>query len=306
MLSRATEAREQFLRHLAQERRLSPHTGAAYQRDLAQLASWCDKQGLDDWPDLDHGHVRSFAARSHAAGIGPRSIQRRLSAIRSFFHYLQREGMCAHNPAVDVQAPKSGKRLPRTLDADQMAKVLEPAAAVQGNDPRLAARDLAIMELLYSSGLRLAELIGLDLEQLDLADRTVRVTGKGAKVRIVPVGKQAVTTLRNWLKLRAEFAGSGEKAVFLGRNGSRIGARAIQHRLVKISRQRGLPVRLHPHLFRHSFATHLLESSHDLRGVQEMLGHADIGTTQVYTHLDFQHLAHIYDEAHPRARRKSK
>lgn len=305
MHSRATEAREQFLRHLAQERRLSPHTGAAYQRDLAQLAAWCDKQGLENWPDLDHGHVRSFAARSHAAGIGPRSIQRRLSAIRSFFHYLQREGLCAHNPAVDVQAPKAGKRLPRTLDADQMARVLEPSPA-QGNDPGLAARDLAIMELLYSSGLRLAELVGLDLEQLDLADRTVRVTGKGSKVRIVPVGKQAVTAIRAWLKLRVEFAKSGEKAVFLSRNGNRIGSRAIQHRLVQISRQQGLPVRLHPHLFRHSFATHLLESSHDLRGVQEMLGHADISTTQVYTHLDFQHLAHIYDEAHPRARRKSR
>jgi integrase/recombinase XerC len=303
MHSRATEAREQFLRHLAQERRLSPHTGAAYQRDLAQLAAWCDKQGLENWPDLDHGHVRSFAARSHAAGIGPRSIQRRLSAIRSFFHYLQREGMCAHNPAVDVQAPKAGKRLPRTLDADQMARVLEPSPA-QGNDPGLAARDLAIMELLYSSGLRLAELVGLDLGQLDLADRTVRVTGKGAKVRIVPVGKQAVTAIRAWLKLRVAFAKPDEKAVFLGRSGNRLGSRAIQHRLVQISRQQGLPVRLHPHLFRHSFATHLLESSHDLRGVQEMLGHADISTTQVYTHLDFQHLAHIYDEAHPRARRK--
>jgi integrase/recombinase XerC len=305
MHSRATEAREQFLRHLAQERRLSPHTGAAYQRDLAQLAAWCDKQGLDDWPTLDHGHVRSFAARSHAAGIGPRSIQRRLSAIRSFFHFLQREGLCAHNPAVDVQAPKAGKRLPRTLDADQMARVLEPSPA-DSSDPRLAARDLAIMELLYSSGLRLAELTGLDLEQLDLADRTVRVTGKGSKVRIVPVGKQAVTALRAWLKARAEFAKPDEKAVFLGRNGNRLGSRAIQHRLVQISRKQGLPVRLHPHLFRHSFATHLLESSHDLRGVQEMLGHADISTTQVYTHLDFQHLAHIYDEAHPRARRKGK
>jgi integrase/recombinase XerC len=306
MHSRATEAREQFLRHLAQERRLSPHTGAAYQRDLAQLAAWCDQQGLEQWPQLDHGHVRSFAARSHAAGIGPRSIQRRLSAVRSFFHYLQREGLCAHNPAVDVQAPKVGKRLPRTLDADQMAKVLErPSDSTAGN-PRLAARDLAIMELLYSSGLRLAELVGLNLEQLDLADRTVRVTGKGNKVRIVPVGKQAIVALRAWLKQRTDMAGPEEKAVFLGQNGGRLGPRAIQLRLAQISRQRGLPVRLHPHLFRHSFATHLLESSHDLRGVQEMLGHADISTTQVYTHLDFQHLAHIYDEAHPRARRKTR
>jgi integrase/recombinase XerC len=306
MHSRATEAREHFLRHLAQERRLSAHTGAAYQRDLAALSEWCDKQGLADWPQLDHGHVRSFAARSHAAGIGPRSIQRRLSAIRSFFHYLQREGLCGHNPAVDVKAPKVGKRLPRTLDADQMARVLEQPAPAKDQDPALVTRDLAIMELLYSSGLRLAELVSLDLEALDLADRTVRVTGKGRKVRIVPVGKQAVSAVKAWLKLRSSLARPGEKAVFLGRNGNRIGARAIQLRLAQISRQQGLPVRLHPHLFRHSFATHLLESSHDLRGVQELLGHADISTTQVYTHLDFQHLAHIYDEAHPRARRKNR
>ncbi|MEO8316015.1 MAG: tyrosine recombinase XerC [Pseudomonadota bacterium] len=306
MHSRATEAREQFLRHLTLERRLSAHTGAAYQRDLAALAAWCDKQGLVNWPDLDHGHVRSFAARSHAAGIGPRSIQRLLSAIRSFYHYLQREGLCAHNPAVDVLAPKAGKRLPRTLDADQMARVLEPVRPVDGQDARLVTRDLAIMELLYSSGLRLAELVSLDLEALDLADRTVRVIGKGRKVRIVPVGKQAVTALRAWLKVRTGMAKPDESAVFLGKAGRRVGPRAIQLRLVQISRQQGLPVRLHPHLFRHSFATHLLESSHDLRGVQELLGHADISTTQVYTHLDFQHLAHIYDSAHPRARRKTR
>jgi integrase/recombinase XerC len=305
MLSRATEAREQFLRHLAQERRLSAHTGAAYQRDLVALADWCDKQGLEDWPQLDHGHVRSFAARSHAGGLGPRSIQRRLSAIRSFFQYLQREGLCAGNPAVDVQAPKVPKRLPHTLDADQMARVLEPAAPAQVvGDPRLATRDLAIMELLYSSGLRLAELVSLDLAALDLADRTVRVTGKGAKVRIVPVGSLAVVAIQAWLAVRTEFVKNGDTAVFVGQNGRRLGARAIQLRLAQIARQQGLPIRLHPHLFRHSFATHLLESSHDLRGVQELLGHADISTTQVYTHLDFQHLAHIYDQAHPRARRK--
>jgi integrase/recombinase XerC len=305
MLSRATEAREQFLRHLAQERRLSAHTGAAYQRDLAALADWCDKQGLEDWPQIDHGHVRSFAARSHAGGLGPRSIQRRLSAIRSFFQYLQREGLCTSNPAVDVQAPKVPKRLPHTLDADQMARVLEPVAPAQVvGDPRLATRDLAIMELLYSSGLRLAELISLDLAALDLADRTVRVTGKGNKTRIVPVGAMAVAAIRRWLALRPEFVKNGDTAVFVGQNGRRLGARAIQLRLAQIARQQGLPIRLHPHLFRHSFATHLLESSHDLRGVQELLGHADISTTQVYTHLDFQHLAHIYDQAHPRARRK--
>ena len=302
MHSRATEAREAYLRRLLQERRLSAHTGAAYQRDLTALSEWCDKQGIEDWPQLDHGHVRSFAARSHAAGLGPRSIQRRLSAIRSFYHYLQYEGLCGHNPAVDVQAPKAARRLPRTLDADQMARVLEPQAPT--TDSRLVTRDLAIMELLYSSGLRLAELVGLDLLALDLAERTVRVTGKGNKQRIVPVGKQAIAAIGKWFEVRAGLAKPDEPAVFVGKNGRRLGARAIQQRLAAISRQQGLPVRLHPHLFRHSFATHLLESSHDLRGVQELLGHADISTTQVYTHLDFQHLAHIYDETHPRARRK--
>jgi integrase/recombinase XerC len=304
MHSRATEAQQQFLRHLAQERRLSGHTASAYQRDLEALAAWCDQQSLSNWEELDHSHVRSFAARCHAGGLGPRSIQRRLSAIRSFFNFLLREGLATGNPATDVKAPKVPKRLPRTLDADQMARVLEPAPGTPPpGDPRLVTRDLAIMELLYSSGLRLAELISLDLEALDLADRTVRVTGKGSKTRIVPVGAQAVAAIRRWLAVRTELVKPDEKAVFVGQNGSRLGARAIQLRLVQVARQQGLPVKLHPHLFRHSFATHLLESSHDLRGVQEMLGHADISTTQVYTHLDFQHLAHIYDQAHPRARR---
>jgi integrase/recombinase XerC len=307
MHSRATEAREQFLRHLAQERRLSPHTGAAYQRDLVALSEWCEKQGIEDWSGLDHGHVRSFAARSHAAGLNPRSVQRRLSAIRSFFHYLQREGLYQHNPAVDVRAPKAAKRLPRTIDADQMARALQPAAPEQSDgDPRLACRDLAIMELLYSSGLRLAELVGLNLGALDAATREVRVTGKGSKERIVPVGSQAIAALQSWLQVRSDFAGPDEKAMFLGQTGRRIGPRAIQLRLAQLARRQGLPVHLHPHLFRHSFASHLLESSHDLRAVQELLGHANISTTQVYTHLDFQHLAHIYDEAHPRARRKNR
>ncbi len=243
--------------------------------------------------------MRSFAARSHAAGLGPRSIQRRLSAIRSFYTFLQREGLATHNPAADVRAPKSPKRLPRTADADQMSRLMESPA-----DTVLQQRDVAIMELLYSSGLRLAELVGLDLEALDLADRTVRVTGKGNKTRVVPVGRKAVTALNRWLLSRTKVAAIGEKAVFVGRNGRRLGPRAIQLRLAEIAQLQGLPVKVHPHLFRHSFATHLLESSQDLRGVQELLGHADISTTQVYTHLDFQHLARIYDGAHPRARRK--
>jgi integrase/recombinase XerC len=248
---------------------------------------------------LDHGHLRSGAARSDAAGLTPRSIQRRRSAIRSFYEFLQREGLASHNPAADVRAPKSPKRLPHTVDADQMGRLMEAPA-----ETALQQRDVAIMELLYSSGLRLAELVGLDLEALDLADRTVRVTGKGKKTRVIPVGRKAVTALKRWLLTRATLAAVGETAVFVGRNGRRLGPRAIQLRLAAIARMQGLPVQVHPHLFRHSFATHLLESSQDLRGVQELLGHADISTTQVYTHLDFQHFAHIYDQAHPRARRK--
>jgi len=302
--TRAEAARADFLQRLSRERNLSNHTQAAYARDIAALAVWCDQQGLADWPALDHAHVRAFAARSHAAGLSPASIQRRLSAIRSFYLFLQREGLCGHNPAVDVRAPKRARRLPRTLDADQMARVLEaPPRAAAHQDQRLALRDLAIMELLYSSGLRLAELTGLDLSALDLSDRTVRVTGKGNKARIVPVGSKAIAALRRWLRERATLARPDEPAVFVGLNGRRLGPRAVQLRLAAIARAQAVPVRLHPHLFRHSFATHLLESSGDLRGVQEMLGHADISTTQVYTHLDFQHLARTYDQAHPRARR---
>ncbi|MDR2216099.1 MAG: tyrosine recombinase XerC, partial [Nevskiaceae bacterium] len=293
----AQESLDAFLRHLTLERQLSAHTADGYARDLAALAQWCDQQGVTNWPALDQAHVRSFAARCHAAGLGARSIQRRLSAIRSFYSYLQREKLAAHNPAVDVRAPKVPKRLPRTLDADQMAHLLDHPA-----DTLLDQRDRAMMELLYSSGLRLAELLSLNLAEMDLTDRSVRVTGKGNKTRIVPVGSKAREALRQWIEGgRAKLARSGESALFVGRNGLRLGARAVQKRLATYAHRRGLPVQVHPHLFRHSFATHLLESSHDLRGVQELLGHADISTTQVYTHLDFQHLARIYDAAHPRA-----
>lgn len=300
----ADQAREDFLRRLTQERNCSAHTRSAYARDLAHFTAWCDKQGIADWSRLDHAHVRAYSSHSHAKGLAARSIQRRLSAIRSFYEFLQREGLCGHNPAADVRAPKLPRRLPRTVDADLMQRVLEaPVKGGNEDEQRLALRDRAIMELLYSSGLRLAELTGLTLRALDLKDRTVTVTGKGSKTRIVPVGTKAVAVLREWLKARATIAATGEQAVFVGRNGRPLGARAIQLRLAAFARRQGLPVKLHPHLFRHSFASHLLESSHDLRGVQELLGHADLGTTQIYTHLDFQHLANVYDQAHPRAQR---
>jgi integrase/recombinase XerC len=290
---------ERFGAHLARERRMSPHTVSNYLRELRSLAAWCDAQGIDAWQTLDSQHLRMFAARSHAGGLAPRSVQRRLSAVRSFFRWLQREKAVTGNPAVDVRAPKSRRALPVTVDADQMARLLD----IRDTTP-LALRDRALMELLYSSGLRLAELVGLDLPDLDLADRTVRVTGKGRKARIVPVGSKAIAALEAWLRARTPVAASGEMAVFIGRGGRRIGPRAVQLRVAYWARRQGLPVHLHPHLFRHSFASHILESSQDLRGVQELLGHADIATTQVYTHLDFQHLARIYDQAHPRARRK--
>jgi integrase/recombinase XerC len=293
---------DRFLHGLRAERRLSPHTQAAYRIDLAEFVAFCERERLGQWAEVSTAHVRAYAAAGHRAGLAPRSIQRRLAAVRSFFRYLERETAHKGNPAVDVRAPKAPQRLPATLDVDQMARLLAPGSADQGP---LAARDRAMLELLYSSGLRLAELVGLNVPDVDLKDRTVRVTGKGAKTRIVPVGSAAAAAVSAWLGVRGRIARQAASALFLGRNGRRLGARAVQLRVSAWARQQGLSLKLHPHLFRHSFATHLLESSGDLRGVQELLGHASISTTQVYTHLDFQHLARTYDRAHPRARRRT-
>jgi integrase/recombinase XerC len=287
-----------YLAHLRTERRLSPHTEAAYRRDLDALAAFCEAEKIAAWNKIDNFHVRTFAAREHRDGLGPRSVQRRLSALRGFFNYLIRERVIESNPAADIRAPKGAKRLPKTLDVDQVGSLLarKPTDA-------LTRRDLAMLELLYSSGLRLSELAGLDVADLDLADRTVRVLGKGAKTRVLPVGSKAVEALRAWLgERRALVKDAG--ALFVGQNGRRLGTRAIQKRIGRWAAASDLNVPVHPHLLRHSFATHLLESSRDLRGVQELLGHADISTTQVYTHLDFAHLARIYDASHPRAKRR--
>jgi integrase/recombinase XerC len=288
-----------FISHLMIERRLSPHTDSNYRRDLDALREYCDSTGIGRWSKLDGQHIRAFAAREHRRGQAPRSIQRRLSALRSFFNFLIREGELESNPAIDIRAPKQRKRLPKTVDVDRMNRMLE----IKGTEP-LTVRDRAMMELFYSSGLRLAELIGLDLHDLDLRDRTVRVIGKGNKTRILPVGAAAITALKSWQKERVALANVDENAMFVSQNGDRLSARAVQKRVAEWSKRQGIGEHLHPHMFRHSFATHLLESSQDLRGVQELLGHANISTTQVYTHLDFQHLAKIYDAAHPRARRK--
>jgi integrase/recombinase XerC len=288
-----------FLQRLKTERRLSPHTVSAYQRDLNALLDFCARERVGSWAELDSYVVRRFAAESHRRGLSARSVARRLSAVRTFLSYLVEIGIVRANQAVHVQAPKPSRRLPKTLDADQVASLL----AISGEAP-LTLRDRAILELFYSSGLRLAELVGLDLSDVDVADRTVRVTGKGGKTRIVPVGRHALRALGDWLHVRPELASPGEQALFLGQRGERLSRRSVQTRLNHWAQRQGAPTRVHPHMLRHSFATHLLESSGDLRAVQEMLGHASVSTTQVYTHLDFQHLAHVYDKAHPRARRR--
>jgi integrase/recombinase XerC len=289
---------DRFLSHLANERRMSGHTVAAYRHDLRALAKFGGRRRLTAWSTLDHSQMRAFAAAQHGAGMSPRSIQRHLSAARTFYEYLMREGHCARNPALGVSAPKTKKRLPATLDADQMGRLL--AFRV---DDTLSARDKAIMELFYSSGLRLAELVSLSMASVDLKDRTVRVLGKGSKTRIVPIGRQAIDALKEWLRARTGLK-TGVDALFVGKGGRPLTVRAVQLRVGAWGRRQGIGVHVHPHMFRHSFATHLLESSGDLRGVQELLGHAAIGTTQIYTHLDFQHLAAVYEAAHPRARRR--
>jgi integrase/recombinase XerC len=281
------------------ERRLSPLTCKHYSRDLDAFRRWCVAQNLKGWGDVDSEHLRSFSAACYRRGLSARSIQRMLSAIRTFFRFMCREKHLTANPAGAVRAPKAGKRLPGNLDADRMARLLD----IKGEGP-VVARDRAILELLYSSGLRLAELTCLDIDSIDIADATVRVTGKGSKERILPVGRYALSALATWRQERNRLANPEERALFVSKRGTRLKPRSVQARVDFWARRQGIDTRVSPHLFRHSFATHLLESSHDLRGVQELLGHANIGTTQVYTHLDFQHLAQIYDKTHPRARRK--
>jgi integrase/recombinase XerC len=290
---------EKFIRHLSFERRLSPLTCKHYARDLEAFLRWCRTQSVEAWGSVDSEHIRTFAAACYRRGLGARSIQRMLSAIRTFFRFMRREKHLKVNPAEGVRAPKAGRRLPGNLDADRMARLLD----IKGKGP-MVARDRAILELLYSSGLRLAELTGLDIDSVEAADATVRVTGKGSKERILPVGRHALSALAAWQTERPLLANPDERALFVSKRGTRLKPRSVQARVDYWARRQGIDTKVYPHLFRHSFATHLLESSHDLRGVQELLGHANIGTTQVYTHLDFQHLAQIYDKTHPRARRK--
>lgn len=286
-----------FLSHLAHERRLSPLTGENYRRDVQALLGLAGTTPLDQ---LNIHHMRRFVAQLHARGLGGKSLARMLSAWRTFYRYLARDHGFAVNPCEGLKAPKSEKKLPDALSPDSAARLMRV-----DEDSTLAVRDQAMLELFYSSGLRLSELVGLQIQDVDFANREVRVTGKGSKTRVVPVGAFALEALRAWLAARAQFAGPDSTALFVNRQGRALGPRAVQYRVDHWARELGLGVHVHPHMLRHSFASHVLQSSGDLRAVQEMLGHANISTTQVYTHLDWQHLAKVYDAAHPRAKKKS-
>ena len=290
---------DHFLTYLQTTRQLSAHTLSNYRRDLEKFAAYCSDNAIDNAAGAHSADVRRWVARLHRRGMAGSSLQRALSALRSFYKYRSRCGD-KHNPAQGVQAPKAARKLPKTLDADTVQQLL----SIDG-DQWLDIRDRAILELFYSSGLRLSELVDLNLNDIDLGDALVTVTGKGRKTRTVPIGRYAQRALADWLKVRGD-AKPALDAVFLSKRGRRLGQRAIQQRLKKHSLQQGIGQHTHPHMLRHSFASHMLESSSDLRAVQELLGHANISTTQVYTHLDFQHLAKVYDKAHPRAVRRTK
>jgi integrase/recombinase XerC len=292
---------DSYLQHLAAERRLSPHTVAAYQRDLAQLGQLSAGKPLAELSVTD---IRGAIVRLRGKSLSAASVARHLSSWRGFYVFACRRLGYTHNPCLGLRPPKAAKALPQVLSPDTCTQLLNGAHAAAEDDV-LQARDRAMFELFYSSGLRLAELAGLDLNDLDLQAGEAEVTGKGRKTRIVPVGQQALNALAVWLQQRAPLACDNTPALFLNQRGTRLTPRSIQLRLKRWALQAGLNQHVHPHLLRHAFATHVLQSSGDLRAVQEMLGHASISTTQVYTHLDWQHLAKVYDQAHPRARKKS-
>lgn len=293
---------DQFIQMLRSEKYYSPHTCTNYRRDLNQFRNYLVSHDIESWKQVTYSEVSGFAAQRHRQGRKSRTIQRELSSIRSFYQFLIRNALVAKNPALEVTAPKSDKPLPKTCDAETIDRLL----TIHDDSDRLQVRDVAIFELIYSSGLRLAELINIDLDDIDLAQQQLVVTGKGNKTRYLPIGSKAVSAVKRWLKLRQDFTqDSQQSALFLSKQGKRISPRNVQSRLNRLIQRQALDQHLSPHTLRHSFATHMLESSSDLRAVQELLGHVNIATTQVYTHLDFQHLAKVYDAAHPRAKRKA-
>lgn len=292
---------DSFERHLRGSRRLSEHTVTAYRRDVRRFIDTLSEHPIASWSDVSATLIRTHIATRHRVGASGRTLARELSSIRAFFRHLQSEGVCSNNPAQSVSAPRAPKKLPRSLDADATAALMDTR-----DDGPLEVRDTAMFELFYSSGLRLSELVALELADLDLRDAIVLVRhGKGGKSRRVPVGRKAREALRSWLTVRRSIAAAAQTRVFVGQRGRGLSARSVQLRLARRAQLNGGGVHVHPHMLRHSFASHMLESSGDLRAVQELLGHADISTTQVYTHLDFQHLAKVYDRTHPRARRRS-
>jgi len=289
-----------YLHDLRVAKRYSPHTLGNYQRDLKAFVAEAIKRGIENWQQVTTSDIRAIVAQQHLAGISGRSLARKLSALRGLYNYMIKHNSVDNNPAADVLAPKDKKSLPTTLDPEEVSRLL----AENLNDPMIS-RDLAMFELMYSSGLRLSELVNINLADLDLHVGEIRVTGKGDKTRVLPVGSHAVNAVNKWLVFRRTLPGSSDKAVFISARGKRIAPRTVQMRLKKLAESQGLARNCYPHMLRHSFASHLLESSGNLRAVQELLGHADISTTQIYTHLDFQHLAQVYDKAHPRAQKKS-
>lgn len=291
-----------FFQHLEIEKRASIHTIKSYQFDLKQLVAYCDTKNLAHWSNILQADIRGHIASRHRQGLSSKSLKRELSATRSFYDYLLKNHKVEANPARYVKAPKVARLLPKTLDVDQMTGLLEA-----GTSSVLEIRDVAMFELFYSSGLRLSELVGLDMSDLDLTNHTLLVrAGKGSKDRILPIGSKAITAINQWLPLRLNNLLVGETAVFTSNRGTRLGQRSVELRLEQWCKKKGIVTHIHPHMLRHSFASHLLESSQDLSAVQELLGHSSLSTTQIYTHLNFQHLADVYDRAHPRAKRQRK
>ncbi|GAB4253928.1 MAG: tyrosine recombinase XerC [Methylomicrobium sp.] len=292
---------DEFLDRLKIEKRMSDHTVSGYRRDLETLRDFCIEKNLRDWSELRPDHVRSHIAQRHRQGLGSKSLQRALSSIRGFYRFLMKHHQVSNNPAQHVKAPKQDRKLPEVLDVDQVTGLLEAKT-----DSWLDIRDKAMFELLYSSGLRLSELTALDIDDIDLSDRSLRVkSGKGGKSRLLPIGSKAIEALKQWLPIRSDLCRHDNKALFLSTRTTRLAPRSVQQRLEQWCLKKGIPEHVHPHMLRHSFASHLLESSRDLRAVQELLGHSNIGTTQIYTHLNFQHLAEVYDQAHPRAKKRT-
>lgn len=290
-----------FLAQLTIEKRASQYTVKSYKRDLNCLSTYCESKSISLWTDLKQTDIRSYMASRHRQGLSSTSLQRELSAIRSFFNFLLKNQLTDNNPGQYIKAPKKTRKLPKTLDVDQIKSLLEA-----GTNSTIEIRDLAMFELFYSSGIRLSELAQLNLTDIDLTDKSLMVrSGKGGKSRMLPIGSKAVAAINTWLEHRIKSVTSTETALFISTRGTRLGQRSIELRLKQWCKKKGIAENIHPHMLRHSFATHLLESSQDLRAVQELLGHSNISTTQIYTHLDFQHLADVYDRAHPRAKRNS-